>query len=99
MIVHSVFMKLKHPKDSKEEASFIAEAAKLADIPGVLDYEIVREVSPKNNFEFGLTMKFASTEAYQAYNEHPSHVDFVENVWIPNVEVFQEIDYVNLAER
>lgn len=91
-------MKLKHPVGSIEESNFLIEAAKLAEIPGVIDYRIVREVSPKNDFEYGLTMKFACDEDYQLYNNHPDHIAFVENVWIPNVQVFQEIDYVSLAD-
>jgi hypothetical protein len=96
MISHSVFMKLKHPKGSVEEGLFLEAAAKLETIPGVIDYQIVREVSLKNNFEFGLTMKFKSEEDYYFYNEHALHVAFVENTWLPNVEAFQEIDYIIL---
>jgi len=89
-------MKLKHDTDSSEEKNFLAECAKLEGIPGVLNYKIVQETSPKNDFAFGLVMNFESQKDYDSYNVHPDHVHFVENVWIPNVETFQEIDYENL---
>ena len=96
MITHSVFMKLKHASDSDAEKVFLDECAKLENIPGVLNYKLVRETSPKNNFSFGLVMNFKNQEDYTFYNNHPDHVSFVENVWIPNVESFQEIDYNSL---
>ena len=96
MITNSVFMKLKHAAGSAGETSFLDEAAKLECIPGVLNYKIVKETSPKNDYSFGLVMNFKNQQDYDSYNNHPNHVFFVENVWIPNVESFQEIDYQNL---
>jgi hypothetical protein len=51
-------------------------------------------VSPKNGFAFGISMEFADRDAYTGYNEHPTHVAFVESRWIPEVADFLEIDYV-----
>jgi hypothetical protein len=51
-------------------------------------------VSPKNDFEHGLSMEFADRAAYDAYNEHPEHVSFVSERWTAEVTAFQEIDYV-----
>ena len=96
MITHSVFMKLKHPSGSSQEKYFLAECEKLEGISGVLNYQIVKETSPKNDFSFGLVMNFENQEDYDSYNNDPSHVAFVENVWIPNVDSFQEIDYSSL---
>ena len=96
MITHSVFMKLKHEPGSEAEKAFLAECEKLENIPRVLDYRIVKETSPKNDYAFGLVMNFENQEDYDFYNNHPDHVYFVENVWIPNVEIFQEIDYTAL---
>ena len=95
MITHSVFMKLKYGSGSTEETLFLDEAVKLEKIPGVLNYKIVKETSPKNDYSFGLVMNFETQEDYDFYNNHPDHVFFVENVWIPNVETFQEIDYIS----
>lgn len=93
MITHSVFMKLKHGAGSSEEKAFLDECAKLEEIPKVLNYQIVKETSPKNDYKFGLVMEFENQDDYDFYNNHPDHVAFVQNIWIPNVEIFQEIDY------
>lgn len=94
MIRHSVIFKLKHPKDSKEEALFLERAKKLVSIPGVEKFECLRQISPKNKFDFGLSMEFESDAIYQEYNNHPEHVHFVQQYWINEVEDFLEIDFV-----
>jgi hypothetical protein len=91
-IRHTVAFALSHPPGSEEEAAFLAAAAELAGIDGVDAFEILREVSPKNGFAFGISMEFADRAAYAGYNEHPTHVAFVENRWIPEVSDFLEID-------
>jgi hypothetical protein len=94
MIVHSVFFKLKHDAGSKAEADFMAQACELAAIPGVENFQALEEVSPKNDFDFGLTMQFADQAAYDGYSNHPDHTRFVQEVWLKEVSDFQEIDYV-----
>ena len=96
MIRHTVVFRLKHPRGSAEEASFLAGGQALADIPGVERFEQLRQVSPKNDYHFGYSMEFADQTAYQAYNDHPAHVAYVENRWIPEVEAFAEADYAPL---
>lgn len=93
MIRHTVAFKLKHPPNSKAERDFLTIGKHLADIPGVNNFECLRQISPKNSFSFGFSMEFNSHEAYQAYNDHPEHIAFVQNRWIPEVEEFLEIDY------
>ena len=92
-IIHSVFFKLKHEAGSQAEAEFIKKARGLASIPGVEDFKVLREVSPKNDWLWGLSMKFKNQAAYDGYNKHPDHVRFVEEVWFKEVADFQEIDY------
>ena len=92
-IRHTVTFTLAHPEGSAEERDFLDAAARLADIPGVEDFEVLREVSPKNGFRFGLSMEFADQAAYDGYNNHPKHVAFVKNRWEREVEKFLEIDY------
>ena len=70
--------------------------AELAAIPGVGSFEIAREVSPKNAFDFAVSMIFTDAAAYQAYNQHPAHVAFVQTRWIPEVASFMEHDTVAL---
>jgi Stress responsive A/B Barrel Domain len=93
-IRHTVSFVLAHPQGSDEEADFLAAAARLADvIPGVEAFEVLREVSPKNEFVHGLSMEFADRAAYDVYNEHPEHEAFVQERWLAEVTAFQEIDY------
>lgn len=89
---HGVVFRLKHPSGSPEEADFLQANAALASIPGVEAFELMREVSAKNDYAFALTMEFASRAAYEAYNEHPDHVAFVRDRWVPEVEAFLELD-------
>ncbi|HWU17117.1 MAG TPA: Dabb family protein [Devosia sp.] len=96
MIRHTVVFSLKHAAGSAEEGAFLREALVLADIPGVEKFEQLRQVSPKNDYAFGFSMEFADQAAYTGYNEHPAHVAFVRDRWVPEVERFLEIDYVAL---
>jgi hypothetical protein len=90
---HTVSFRLRHPEGSDAERDFLDAAATLGAIPGVEAFDILAEVSPKNAFRFGITMEFANTAAYEAYNAHPDHVRFVEERWVNEVEDFLEIDY------
>jgi quinol monooxygenase YgiN len=95
-IRHTVAFRLRHADGSDEERSFLeAAAAALAEIPGVEAFEILREVSPKNGYRFGISMEFTDQAAYDGYNEHPDHVRFVAERWEPEVEEFLEIDYAS----
>jgi hypothetical protein len=96
-IRHTVVFTLSHPEGSAEEADFLATAARLAEIPGVDTFEILRETSPKNAYRHGISMEFAGPDAYTAYNEHPDHVRFVQERWLPEVGSFLEVDYEPLA--
>jgi hypothetical protein len=93
MIRHTVVFKLKHPQNSKEEIDFLNAIRKLSVIPGVQKFECLRQVSKKNDFDYGLSMEFENAGAYEGYNQHPAHVAFVDTVWINEVKDFLEIDY------
>ena len=93
MIRHTVVFKLKHASGSQAELDFIRSAWKLADIHVVKNYEILRQISKKNIYDFCLSMEFLSMEDYQTYNDHPDHVNFVQTLWIPEVTDFMEIDF------
>ena len=92
-IRHTVAFTLRHAPGSTEETDFLAAALELGAIPGVEAFEVLREVSPKNGYRFGISMEFADQAAYDAYNAHPDHVRFVETRWLPEVSDFLEIDY------
>jgi heme-degrading monooxygenase HmoA len=89
---HSVVFRLKHDEGSEAEADFLRANAALAAIAGVEAFELTREVSPKNDYRFALTMEFADRDAYSTYNQHPEHVKFVSERWDAEVDDFLEID-------
>jgi hypothetical protein len=89
---HSVVFRLAHAEGSAAQADFLAAIATLGEIAGVEDFELLREVSPKNDFQFALTMEFANQSVYEAYNAHPDHVGFVSSRWASDVADFLEID-------
>ena len=97
MIRHTVVFSLKHPKASLEEAAFLKAADILAGISGVERFEKLAQVSAKNDYHFGFSMEFADQATYSFYNDHPDHVAFVRDRWMPEVSRFMEIDYVVIA--
>ncbi len=97
MILHTVAFKLKHEQGSEAETAFLKAGNTLVDLPMVRNFKCYKQTSQQNDFDFGFSMEFATLEDYQAYNEHPMHVDFVSNRWIPEVADFLELDYEELA--
>ncbi len=96
MIRHTALFRLKHAKGSTAEAAFLKAADVLVAIPGVVNFEKLRQVSSENDFTFCFAMEFPSQKEYDFYNLHPDHVAFVRDRWIPEVEAYMEIDYVKL---
>ncbi len=94
MIRHTVVFRLKHPAGSPEESSFLQAACALDRIPGVRNFECLRQVSSKNPYTLGLSMEFAAQADYDFYSAHPDHEAFVRERWIPEVAEFMEVDYV-----
>jgi hypothetical protein len=94
VIRHSVIFTLKHAHGSLMEKAFLRDALVLKEIPGVKKFEQLRQVSKKNDYEFGFSMEFADQAAYDGYNAHPKHEKFVKERWEREVERFLEIDYV-----
>lgn len=99
MIRHAALFRLVHAAGSPEEAAFLSALAELAAIPGVEDFAIAREISPKNPYAFAVSMRFADEAAYAGYNVHPAHVAFVEGRWLPEVAEFMEHDSVVMEAR
>ena len=94
-IRHTVVFTLVHPAGSEDEREFLEAAERLATIRGVEAFELLAEVSPKNGYRFGISMEFADEGAYERYNEHPDHVRFVQERWLPEVSEFLELDYAS----
>jgi len=92
MIRHTVTFKLKHESGSTEEILFLETAKELSKLPTVKNFECLKEIGKKNNFDFGISMEFQNMKDYEEYSNHPDHTDFVQNIWIPDVIDFIEID-------
>jgi hypothetical protein len=93
---HAVVFTLRHEEGSPEAEAFLALRA-LAGIEGVEDLEVVREVSPKNDYRLGVAMEFVDRAAYESYNAHPDHVAFVRDRWDADVADFMEVDFQTLG--
>lgn len=95
-IRHTVVFRLVHAPGSSAEAEFIDTGrATLTAIPGVTDFEVNAQVSPKSDLAWQFSMVFADQAGYDAYNDHPAHVAFVESRWQTEVAAFQEYDFVS----
>ena len=92
MITHTVAFRLKNPDTLTQ---FLDTAAHLAQVPGVQEFKILKQIGKKNAFTHALSMVFADQSVYDAYNNHADHQDFVNSVWIPEVAEFIELDYVS----
>jgi hypothetical protein len=94
-IEHTVVFRLVHAPDSDAAATFLGDAERiLGAIPGVQDFAVRNQVSPKSDLTTQFSMRFDDKAAYDAYNEHPDHVAFVADRWMPEVAAFQEYDFV-----
>lgn len=92
-IRHVVVFNLKHGLDDPKTTKFLEEGKDiLTAIPEVQNFEVFRQISPKNNFNFCFYMEFADSIAYKVYNDNPSHVKFVKERWETEVSDFMEID-------
>lgn len=93
MIQHTVCFTLVHPEGSDAERKFLTHGREvLSAVPGVEDFAVSRQVSPKSDLRFQFAMRFADEQAYRAYDSHPDHVAFVAQRWVPEVARFQELD-------
>lgn len=95
VIRHTVVFTLGHEPGSAAERTFLADGARLlAAIPGVREFAVSRQVSPKSDFAWQFSMAFADQGAYDAYDAHPVHRAFVAERWQAEVARFQEFDFV-----
>ena len=93
-IRHLVIFCLKSAVDAEATARFLTDGTReLTSIPSVASFQAFRQVSPKNDYDFGFSMEFTNQAAYDAYNIHPTHVAFVRDRWQTEVTRFLEIDF------
>lgn len=95
MIRHTVAFTLRHDEGSAAERDFLSTGpALLRAIPGVDDFTVCRQISPKSTYRFQFAMTFADEDAYADYNNHPDHQAFVTSRWATEVGEFEELDFV-----
>ncbi|GIQ67775.1 Dabb family protein [Xylanibacillus composti] len=93
-IRHMVIFDLKYPAGSPEAEKFLQDGYDaLTAIPVVRHFEVHRQVSAKNDYDYGFSMEFDSQQDYDTYNAHENHVAFVEERWKTEVARFLEIDF------
>lgn len=92
-IRHMALFTLKVPADSREAQAFLKDGEEiLSGIPVVRQFEALRQVSAKCEYDFCFSMEFANQEDYDSYNNHPDHQTFVSKRWEAEVAKFQEVD-------
>jgi len=98
MIRHSVILTLKSNVSPEVKLQFFAAVDELKQIPGVQKFEVLKQTSSKNPFQYGISMEFENQAAYDLYAGHSLHTAFVEKYWAACVEDFLEIDYQKLDQ-
>jgi len=92
-IQHMVIFNLPYPEGSWEARQFLEDGTRiLTAIPVVQHFQVFRQVSGKNDYQYGFSMVFASQDDYDTYNNHPDHLAFVQERWTKEVTGFLEID-------
>ena len=94
MIKHSVIFSFKEGLTIDQKHFFFEGAKQLSGIVGVHAFEIAKQVSSKNSYEYSIAMEFDSYESYELYVSHPLHELFIEKYWVSFVDDFLEIDLV-----
>ena len=93
-IRHTVVFTLAHPAGSQAERDFLEAAGRLATIPGVEAFELLAEISPKNDYRFGISMEFAERCRVRAATTiTPPTSPSSSERWQSEVADFLEIDY------
>jgi hypothetical protein len=92
-IQHMVIFNLRYERGLVMANKFLTDARRiLSVIPVVKNFQVLSQVSVKNDYDYGFSMIFDNKEAYTTYNNYPEHVAFVENRWEKEVTRFLEID-------
>jgi len=94
-IQHTVVFRLVHAPGSPGEAEFLDTAARtLTAIPGVVTSPSVVRSAPRatwpGNSQWSSPIKVPMTPTTRT----PAHVDFVATRWVPEVDAFQEYDFI-----
>jgi quinol monooxygenase YgiN len=93
-VLHLVIFDLKYPVGAEEAEKFLTDSYRiLTQVPGVHDFQVFRQCSPKNDYQYGFYMRFKNRADFEAYTAHPDHTRFVSERWDTEVARFQESDF------
>ncbi len=97
-VLHTVIFDLKYPVGSPEAEKFLADGYNiLTKVPGVHDFQVFRQVSPKNDYQYGFYMRFKNQADFDSYTANPDHTKFVTERWDTEVSRFQESDFQTMS--
>jgi len=83
--------RLNHEPGSEAEADFLREYVALGSLPGVENFELMREITPPewSTCEHVVMMEFADLAANEAFHAHPAVIRFVTERWDAEVAEFK----------
>lgn len=94
MVEHLVWFKLKESATEEDKQGMVAGALAMdGKVDGVVSLSCGRDFSGRSKgFEIGLTVRFTSRAALEAYGPHPAHQEFV-GQFKPLWEEVMALDY------
>ncbi len=85
---------LKHDKGSIEEKKFLQDSESiLGSIPGVKNFEVLRQISSDIDYDFGIAVEFDNKVAYEKFNTYSTHVKYGEQRWTKEVVRFMKMEF------
>jgi quinol monooxygenase YgiN len=87
-----VMFSLNHASGSLQEKAFLRDARTLQGLPGVENFEVLRQVGEDAPYRFALAMAFADAGALDAYLRNPRHAKFMRERWDREVAEYLAFD-------
>ena len=88
---------LKHDKGSIEEKKFLQDTESiLGPIPGVKNFEVLRQTSSDIDYDFAVAMEFDNKVAYEKFNTYPSHIKYGEQRWTKEIVRFMKMEFKDI---
>ncbi|WP_305906807.1 Dabb family protein [Methylomarinum sp. Ch1-1] len=100
---HVVIIWLKQHGDENARRKYIEGSKRLANLPGVLSYNIGTATSAKrehpshaldDSYDIAISSSFESLQALENYLKHPKHHQVVQDVLKPLVDKYKVYDFV-----
>jgi hypothetical protein len=100
---HLVIIWLKQPGDATVRQQYIDASKPLANLPGVLSYELGipatikrshANASVNESYDVAIASVFESPQAYEAFLKNPQYAQIAQGVLRPLVEKYQVYDFI-----